>query len=139
MLRLLLVLAPLVALLDGWIHRPGFPDLTLALLLPLFLRGEGPWILPVAFLAAVFREALDPSRPWLFPLFVVLVYGALRALRVRVNLRLWSLRVVLVTLVVLLDLLLLHATDAYPLDHPALWITGGVTVLLSLVFLVESP
>ncbi len=136
MLRLLLVLVPLVALLDGWIHRPGFPDLTLALLIPLFLRGESPWILPVAFTAAVFREALDPSRPWWFPLFVVLIYGALRTLRVRINLRLFSLRLVLATTVVLLDLLLLHATYGYPLDQPALWLTGLLTVGVSLVFLL---
>ena len=136
MLKLLTVLVPLVALLDGWIHRPGFPDFTLALLIPLLLCGEGPWILPLAFVAAVFREALDPSPPWVFPLFIVLVYTAVQVLRVRVNLRLFSLRLVLAILVVFSNLLVLHVTHRYPLDSPDLWLTGVSTVIVSLVFLV---
>ncbi len=137
MLTVLLVLAPLAALLDGWVHRPAFPDFTLAFLIPLFLRGDGPWILPVAFLAALFREAPDPSHPWLFPAFVVLVYALLQVLRVRMNLRLFSLRALLAALVVVLYRVLLHATYGYPLLDPTLWLGGFLTLVLSLVFLVE--
>ncbi len=137
MLTVLLVLLPVVALLDGWIHRPGWPDFTFAFLVPLLILGEGPWILPVAFVAAVFREGLDPARPWLFPLLVVLLFAFARALRVRVNLRLFALRAALATLLVLLDLLVLHWAYAYAWN--SLWLTGVSTLLLSLLLLVKTP
>ncbi len=139
MLSLLLVLLPVVALLDGWIHRPGWPDLTLAFLIPLLLRGENPWILPVAFVAAVFREGLDPFRPWLFPLFVVVAFALSTTLRVRINLKLLPIRLAVAALLVLLDLLLLAGTHTYSLADSHLWLTGLWTLGLSALFLVKTP
>jgi len=112
----LALLSYLGALVEARVQGP-WPDLILVFMLPLTLRGNSTATYPILLLLGVLRDGMNPSSPWVSPLFFLLAGFVGNFLRDNVNLNLVLPRVAYVFLFTLLYEGFIFSVNGAPITH----------------------
>jgi hypothetical protein len=123
----------LSAVLETKLMRPGFPIPTLALLLPITLFFPYRILIPLAFIAGLFKDALYLNTIWLSPLlFTILAFSGL-IYRNYVNIKLFLPKILYFTLFAIIYTWLLGVVHQSNSGFFELSKTVVFTILISLV------
>ncbi len=134
----LIVLAFITSVFEARLWQPSFPDLTLTILLFLFLRSDILTGMLAAFAFGILRDGMDPASIWISPFVFVTYAYATSWLRVFVNMNIKIMIFIYALLSVFAYRLLLYHVHGVQLKWPVLafasFTSAFLVLLLDVIF-----